>query len=61
MSIHSLRLLGFGMAAATIVLTVLASLLTRHNPAVVAPLAMVLPFVTVVVLDGLVGERGRKA
>jgi hypothetical protein len=61
MSIHSLRLLGFGMAAATIGLTVLASLLTNHNPAVVAPLAMVLPFVTVAVLDGIVGQPERKA
>jgi len=56
-SLRSLRLLGFGMAAATILLTVVASLLTRHNPAVVAPLAMLLPFVVVAVLDGVANHR----
>jgi len=56
-SLRSLRLLGFGMAAATIVLTLVVSLIARHNPAVVAPLAMLLPFVAVAVLDGVANHR----
>jgi hypothetical protein len=56
-SLRSLRVLGFGMAAATIALTVVVSLITRHNPAVVAPLAMLLPFVVVAVLDGVANNR----
>ncbi|HMI93409.1 MAG TPA: hypothetical protein VK509_18685 [Polyangiales bacterium] len=45
------------MAAATIVLTLVVSLIARHNPAVVAPLAMLLPFVAVAVLDGVANHR----
>lgn len=56
-SLTSLRVLGFGMAAAAVVLTVLASLLSRNNPAVVAPLAMTLPFVAMAVLDGFAASR----
>jgi hypothetical protein len=60
-SLTTLRVLGFGMAAAAVVLTALASFLSRHNPAVVAPLAMSLPFIAVAVLDAVASDRNGHA
>ena len=56
-SLTTLRVLGFGMAAAAVGLTLLASFLSRHSPAVVAPLAMSLPFIVVAVLDAEASHR----
>ena len=56
-SLSTLRVLGFGMAAAAVALTLLASLVSHHNPAVVAPVAMTLPFFAVAVLDAFAANR----
>ena len=61
-SLSSLRVLGFSMAGAAVALTALVSLLSRGNPAVVAPVAMTLPFIAVAVLDAFAANRrGRNA
>jgi hypothetical protein len=58
---HSVRVLGVSLAAASVALTALVAVASGGAAAAVVPVAFGLPFVAVVVLDGIVSHREHHA
>jgi hypothetical protein len=54
---RSIRILGVGLAAASVALTALVSIASNGSAAAILPFAFGLPFVAVAVLDGVASHH----